>query len=285
MKIIRVFPSRTNMTPVDDMACSGKRKPTKGWYFHGSPPLDLPKADEVHISCTFTWDKPEAEDLFKAWSQYYPVVKIGGPAYGHVSTDFQPGQFVKQGVTFTTRGCNNNCPWCLVRSREGRFVEVDNFPAGHIVQDNNLLQASPAHLDKVFDMLKTQPPAVLSGGLEAARVTDDIADRLCSIKINQLFLAADTSGALKPLQKALYKLNGISKDKIRAYVLIGFNGETIEQAETRLKEVFLSGCLPYAMLYQPPTETRLVWPIEWRQFARIWQRPAAMKAVMKGCSV
>lgn len=263
------------------MACSGKRKPIKGWYFHGSPPLDLPKADEIHISCTFTWDKPEAEELFKAWSQYYPVVKIGGPAYGHVSTDFQPGQFVKQGVTFTSRGCNNNCPWCLVRSREGQFVEVDNFPAGNDLLDNNLLQSSSSHLDKVFSMLNTQHAAIFSGGLEAARFTDEVVDRMRSIKINQLFFAADTSGAITPLKKALSKLKWLPVRRIRCYVLIGFNGETIEQAETRLKEVFLSGCLPYAMLYQPPTETRLVWPIEWRQFARKWQRPAIIKSMMK----
>jgi hypothetical protein len=281
MKIIRVFPTRTSLTPSDGLSYSGKRNPKGGWFFHGTPPLDLPEADEVHISCSFTWDKPEAEMLYEAWGQYYPVVKIGGPAYGNITHNFKAGMYLKEGVTFTTRGCNNDCPWCLVREREGKLYEFSDFSAGNLIQDNNLLQASNTHLDKVFSMLKTQRAIEFTGGLDARLITDDVADRLRSIRIEQLFLASDTDGALRPLQKAIKKLHGISNNKIRAYVLIGFNNETMEHAEGRLIDVFNSGCLPYAMLYQPPTDKKVIWPYEWRNFARTWQRPAAMKAYMK----
>ncbi len=269
MKIIRVFPTCTNLTPVDSLA------------FYGDPPMMRPSADEVHVSVTFTWDKMKAERLVKAWGQYYPIVKSGGPAYGCISHDFQPGMYLKQGVTFTTRGCNNQCPWCFVPEREGKLYQFDTFPDGFIIQDNNLLQSDSTHLDKVFDMLKTQPPALFSGGIDARLVSDDFANRLKSIRINQLFLAADTDGALKPLQNSIAKLRGLPRDKIRCYVLIGFNNETMEHAENRLKDVFNSGCLPYAMLYQAPTGKKTDWPIEWRHFARIWQRPAGMKTIIK----
>jgi len=65
--------------------------------FIGDPQLERPEADEVHISCTFTWDKPEAERLKMAWGQYYPVVKIGGPAYDDPGNGFTPGFYLKEG--------------------------------------------------------------------------------------------------------------------------------------------------------------------------------------------
>ncbi len=59
MKIIRVFPRRTSLTPTDAYA------------FVGDPPMWRPEADEVHISCSFTWDRVEVERLASAWAQYY----------------------------------------------------------------------------------------------------------------------------------------------------------------------------------------------------------------------
>jgi len=55
MKIMRVFPRRTNATPTDELA------------HIGSPDLftDQKTPDRVHISVTFTWDLPAAEKLYK----------------------------------------------------------------------------------------------------------------------------------------------------------------------------------------------------------------------------
>lgn len=53
MKILRVFPRKTNMTPTDDMVAFDE------------PGLFRPEADEVHISTVFTWDIPKAEYLKK----------------------------------------------------------------------------------------------------------------------------------------------------------------------------------------------------------------------------
>ena len=268
MRIIRVFPTKTNLTPVDNMA------------FIGDPPMDRPEADEVHVSVTFSWDKKKAERLVQAWNQYYPIVRLGGGAYGNVTHSYQAGLYNRLGVTYTTRGCNHQCPWCLVQKREGKLYEFSDFPAGNIIQDNNLLQASSSHLDKVFSMLSKQHGIIFSGGIEARLVTPEIADRFRSVSTKTIFLAADTEQSLTPLRKAVKTL-GLGRNKTQCYVLIGFNGETMEHAENRLKEVFIAGALPYAMLYQPPTEKRMEWAIEWKRFARKWQRPAIIKSMMK----
>ena len=69
MRIIRVFPSRNSYTPGDDMV------------FIGLPPFLLPDHDEVHISCTFSWDKKECEWLKYQWEvRTDKPVRLGGPA-------------------------------------------------------------------------------------------------------------------------------------------------------------------------------------------------------------
>lgn len=268
MRILRVFPRRTSYSPKDDMV------------FVGNPQFERPAADEVHISCTFTWDKPEAERLKLAWSQYYPVVKVGGPAYDDPCLDsFIPGRYVKEGVVYTSHGCNNKCPWCLVWKREGQ-IRLDHIHQGNILQDNNILQCPRHHVESVFDMLSTQRGIVLAGGIEAARVEQWSADRIRGLHIKTIFLACDTDNAIKPLRKAL-KLLALPNDKVRCYVLLKHNpDETRLRALIRLLEVYEAGAIPFAQLYQPPDEA-IDYPLEWKRFSRTWQRPAGTKGFMK----
>ncbi len=262
-KIIRVFPRRTSHTPTDSMV------------FIGDPPLDRPQADEVHVSCTFTWDKRLAERLREAWSQYYPIVKVGGPAYDDSGNGFKPGVYLREGITTTSRGCNNQCSWCLVPEREGKIRELTIYP-GYIIQDNNLLQCSRSHIDKVFDMLQKQRHIEFSGGLDARLITDYIADRIRGLSVSQIFLAADTEESIKPLRRAVKKLQiARAKKRIRCYALLKYNPEeTFEHALSRMLAIYDSGCYPSAQLYQPPGKY-IEYPREWKKFMRVFQRPAA----------
>ncbi len=269
MRIIRVLPRRTSYTPTDPMA------------FVGAPPLWRPEADEVHISCTFTWQKERAQELAQAWRQFYPVVKVDGPAFGHAGFEFTPGLYVKQGATFTSRGCNNRCPWCLVPEREGRIRLLPIAP-GHIVQDNNLLQTGREHMAQVFAMLRSQRHAgKFVGGFQADLVDDWVAEELRGLRIEEVWLAADHDGALRPLEKAVKRLSFLPRDKLRCYVLLAYGGDTLAQGEARLRRVYEIGCLPFGQLYQP-ADKYIEYSHEWRSFARTWSRPAAMKTVMKG---
>ena len=65
----------------------------------------------------------------------------------------------------------------------------------------------------------------------------------------------------------------------RCYVLIGFNGESIIDAEKRLESVFNLGIDPFAMLYRGDNDQR--YNKEWAKFLKKWTRPAAFRSAMR----
>ena len=271
-KILRVFPRKNSHTPRDRLA------------FVGEPPMFRPstsEVSEVHVSVAFTWDIEKGKRLQRSWSHHYPVVKIGGPAFDEEIGKFVPGRYIKEGVTFTTRGCNRKCPWCRVPAREGRIVEIPDYPPGWIIQDNNFLQATQEHQAGVFAMLREQEhPAEFAGGIDARLVNPWFAEQLKTIRLNQIFLAADTRLAVRDLEKSRAHLRDVPRKKLRVYTLIGFGNDTVEKATERLERVWELDCIPHAQLYQP--EDRWIdYSREWRLLSRLWSRPAAMYGMHK----
>ena len=72
-------------------------------------------------------------------------------------------------------------------------------------------------------------------------------------------------------------LRGIPMRKLRCYTMVGYDGETLGDAEARIERVFALGFMPFTQLYQPPTAempTKIYGP-DWKALARKWSRPAA----------
>lgn len=264
--IIRVFCHQTSNTPTDK------------YSFIGEPGLFIPEHKEVHVSCVFTWDKPKAEYLAECWKFIGSKVKLGGPAYDDPGDEFIPGMYVRKGITYTSRGCPNNCKFCFVPKREGKIRELP-ISEGNEIQDNNFLACSKGHRQKVYDMLRAQKEIRFLGGLEAGRLTDWDIEEMRKLRIKELWVACDSKGAVKRTTKVIGKLSqaGFSQNHIRCYVLIG---DDMTENEARLRAVYEAGALPFAQLYQP--EKLLEYSKAWKQFARTWSRPAATRAHMKG---
>lgn len=260
--MIRVFPRRTKWTPTDDLA------------FVGDPPLSIFRPPEmpVMVSVVFEWDIAEGERLRRAWSDYYPDVRIGGPAFGDPGGEFVPGRFIKKGVTITSRGCPRSCPWCRVHDREGAIRELEIKP-GYIVQDNNLFACSRNHIERVFDMLRAQKRGIVfSGGIDARIFSKYHLDLLSTIKFNDLWFACDTVAGLHDLKRVAGLVKDISIEKRRCFVMIGRPPETIAMAEKRLASVYELGFLPFSQLYRGPGQIK--YSKEWSRLNKKWSRPA-----------
>ena len=262
-RIARVFPRKTVATPNDDLA------------FFGYPPLlDPPDVDEVHVSVTFTYDRAKAEELAFQWEALGVPVSVGGPAYNDRGGEFTPGMYVKHGYTITSRGCNNQCWFCMARQREGRLRELE-IKDGWNVLDNNLLQCSDQHIRDVFDMLSRQPKRpVFTGGLEAKLLKPWHCDLLREAKTQRMYFAYDTPDDFEPLIDAgrMLRDSGITiqSHAMCCYVLIGYKGDSFEAAEQRLNDTIKAGMMPYAMLYRDDQGDV---DKEWARFQREWLRP------------
>ena len=261
--ILRVFPRKTNATPTDSLV-----------YINRPPDMLVPEVDEVHVSVAFTYDMPVAETLYTQWLAVGVPVKMGGPALGKPSGEFEPGLYLKKGCTITSRGCPNKCWFCSVWKREPKHIELP-IKDGWNVMDDNLLACSDNHLMRVFDMLATQPhKPIFTGGLEAKILRNWHVKRLREINTERMYFAYDTPDDYEPLVEAgrMLRQHGWSiKDRVCAcYVLIGYKGDTIEKALKRIHQTIDAGFFPYAMLYKDEHGNE---DKAWRRFQRTWCNP------------
>jgi hypothetical protein len=189
-------------------------------------------------------------------------VKVGGPAV-MLMPEYLKGAEIgndRRGVlqrinplaTRTTEGCPNRCAFCAVPSIEGSFREMNVFPPGPIVCDNNLLASSHRHLERVVSMLKGYGWADFNQGLDASLVTQEIADLISTIGKPIIRMALDSQGEKDVWERAYrYWRNAkVPKNRIRSYVLIGFNSGP-EEAWERCKWVEAHGAKELPMWFHP----------------------------------
>ena len=270
-RLVRVFPRRTKATPDDALAYVG-------------PPDLFAQADAVHISVSFTWDKPRAEQLAEDWRHVAPV-SVGGVAYGDPGAEFIPGRYIKHGYTFTSRGCPRRCWFCSVwrRDPEPRLLPI--HPGWNIL-DDNLLACPESHVRTAFAMLAQQPRRVeFTGGLEALALQDYQVELLAALRPKPTcFFAYDPGDAFETLVSAAHRLleAGYTRasHRLRCYVLIGYPKDTFDTATQRLEAIQGLGFTPMAMLWRPETASAQKWAPgpAWRTFQRRWARPAIIHA-------
>lgn len=242
----------------------------------------MPPIDEVHVSVAFTYDMAKAEQLAEAWQKTGLPVKLGGPAFQSPGGDFLPGRYLKPGYVITSRGCNNKCWFCSVPKREGSLRELP-ITSGWNILDDNLLACSENHIRSVFAMLKNQPERpIFTGGLEARLLKSWHVELLQEVNTQRFYCAYDRPEEYEVLAEAgkLLKAGGFTREsrKPNCYVLIGYPGDSMSQAEKRLRDTWAAGFAPYAMLYKNQSgETDPAW----RKFQRLWVRPQILFTTLK----
>ena len=252
------------------------------------------EGETAYLSVVFSWQLQRAYQRAVWLRSLGYHVRAGGPAIAN-NPEFLAGLVApleggnvgalsrhNPNATFTSRGCSNHCPFCIVPKIEGDLYELENWEPKPIVCDNNLLACSLAHFDRVIDRLKPIPQVDFNQGLDARLLTDYHAKRLAELDTYCIRLAWDNTRLEEQFLRAyqLLRNNGFTPQHIRVYVLIGFN-DTPGDALYRLQTIKTLGSWPNPMRYQPldaKVRNEYVSP-KWterqlRRYCRYWSRQA-----------
>lgn len=259
--------------------------------------LRMTKPDKVYVSCIFQKNLSQALGV----KSMYPDVNIevGGPACykpthipveaEHVMPDYSLYPEMNYSLGYTTRGCPNACPFCIVPQIEGEFKEYAPISEFHnpdfsnlVLWDNNFLY-SKLWREKL-DYIESQGLKVcFNQGLDARLVDEDKAkalkDSKCyglSFKSKRYYFAWDLMQNSDAILKGFQTLidAGVKPYTIMSYVLVGYN--TTHQEDlyrfTKLRELKID---PFIMVYNNRRDD------EWiRHFSR-WVN----KRIYKACSI
>src|SRR5438552_3911689 len=192
-------------------------------------------ADEIHVGLL-----PETEDLMPAWDL---IPEWDGS------------------ILFASRGCIRKCGFCSVPKLEGR-PQSFKYGIRHLVWpkhsrvilwDNNIL--GNANWRAIFTELEEIGREVdFNQGLDARLITDEVAERLSSLKFHSLRHAYDYKGVGPYVERALERLEavGIRRRQVVVYTLYNYIDDP-ENFKTRVAEILSWGATSYPMRFEPLT--------------------------------
>ena len=244
--------------------------------------------DIIYITSLFTYQAHYVIESVKYYRNRFPktLIKVGGimatlmPEYikeksgieSHIgllrgaencSPDYSWYPNLSYSISFTTRGCPRNCPFCAVRKHEPEFKVKENWPEDIditkqriIFWDNNWL-ASPNFEKDVKRLMNFRKIGItqvdFNQGLDCRLLDEDKVKLLSLIKINPLRFAFDNCSEDGHIQKAIQLAQKYGFKDIRVYVLYNFedNNDTPEYFYYRINEVNKLEALAYPMRYRP----------------------------------
>jgi hypothetical protein len=192
---------------------------------------------------------------------YLPDCKIikGGSGYDILTTlsteienadpDYSIYPNCDYSIVFFSRGCVNNCPFCIVREKEGYIqpvVPIKLNPNGKRIEvfDNNFF-ANPRWEDACSQLIEWNQP-VNFHGIDARSLTEQNALYLNKIKrFKQIHIAWDNP-KINIIPKLREIITWIKPYKLMCYVLIGF-WSTKEEDLYRVLELKNLGIDPFVM--------------------------------------
>lgn len=189
----------------------------------------------------------EIENCFPDYSLYPHLTK--NTAYG-----------------FLTRGCPNNCGFCIVAKKEGlcskKIADLKTFWNGQsniTLLDANLLACKDRE-NLIHQLIESKANINYCQGLDARFIDDDISKLLCKTKIKMVHFAFDLIKNEDRILKGLKIFaNYFEKDdrSKRVYILTNFN-TSIQEDYYRVKKVIELGYSPYVMIYQKGTHPQFL---------------------------
>jgi hypothetical protein len=224
--------------------------------------MALDHYDMVYKSKVFTFT-PDISTVIQA-----DKIIEGGTGYGlqnklpdaveRMQPDYSIYPQYKEAYGFLTRGCPNNCPFCIVSKKEGRcskqVADANDFKADRKIiklLDPNLLACKDR--DRLLQQLaETKSEIDFTQGLDARLLDADNIKLLNKVKIKMVHFAWDlmknTEAILKGLELYASKGKVTDERKRRVYVLTNYNTTTEENLYRiyKLREMRYD---PFVMIY------------------------------------
>jgi hypothetical protein len=223
---------------------------------------------------------PQADKIIKGGTGYAVEVKNGKEIYHpeydkplpyeieHQYPDYSlyPELTKDTAYGFLTRGCCNNCSFCIVSKKEGccskKIADLSEFWNGQKrikLLDPNLL-ACKERLLLLQQLSNSQAYIDFTQGLDARFITDETAKAICNCKIDTVHFAFDFMKNEKQIVKGLtiFKEYFTKNDRaLKVYVLTNFN-TTPNEDWYRVNLISELGYQPYVMIYQKGTHSKFL---------------------------
>lgn len=234
-------------------------------------PLYRNNADNVYVSCIFSWNK----DKCREWEGY---ADIGGSGYD-LHKELPPEiESVKPYANFgfTTRGCIRKCSFCIVPEKEGRIRIVgdlldlwDGKFRMVTVLDNNIL-AVPEHFKKICRQARENKVVLdFNQGLDHRLLTDDLAHEMSITKHykGEYRFSFDHPDYTDSVDKAITLLQKSEIARCRWYVLVGFD-TTFQQDIDRLNFLRERNQIVYVQRYNCNKDRKYIPMSNWANQVR-----------------
>ena len=187
---------------------------------------------------------------------------------------------------FLTRGCPNQCKWCIVPQKEGKmtpYMDIEevavNGRKNIILMDNNVL-ASDYGLQQIEKIVRLGLRVDFNQGLDARLVTDDIAKLLAKVKwIKRIRFGCDTPGQIAECEQATALIDKYGYKGEYFFYCILLND--FKEAFTRVNHWRMKGgrFLPHCQPYRDLNNPRQIIP-QWQKDLAGW---ADKKWIFRAC--
>lgn len=185
----------------------------------------------------------------------------------HIYPDYSlyPELTKNKAYGFLTRGCCNNCDFCIVSKKEGmcskKVANLSEFWSGQkeiILLDANIL-ACKDRLYLLKQLADCKAWIDFSQGLDARFITEEVAKALSAVKKNIVHFAFDFMKNEKAIVKGLKMYSQYNKVSISdsVYILTNFD-TTIEEDLYRVKMVQEAGFIPDIRIYRKNTAPQIL---------------------------